>query len=937
MWFLGLMVGMLLGGLSGIDIGPLIGGASGLALGLLYRQKYPAEKSASERRIERLESRVNNLESQLDALQQGLPASQSTPAAPAPTDQPFTATEQIEPTAMELPTDAERELIAMSTPDAPAASPQPAAPIHKREPAFQYNTPDSRTVEQAPPNKMLQWLLSGEHTIAAIGVVVLFIGIGFLVKYAADHAMFPIELRLASAVLAGIALLVLGWRLRERHTDYALILQGGGTGILYLTIYGALQVWHLIPAGLAFPLLIGVAVLSTLLAVWQNAMALAIFGVTGGFLAPLLTATDSGSHVALFSYYAILNLGIFTTAWFKSWRALNLIGFVFTFVIALFWGTQNYRSELFASTEPFLVLFFLMYVTIALLYALKHAPFTLSPTLSQGASGQTSRCASFSVNDSIDGGLIFGVPVAGFGLQAALVRDFEYGLAISSLVLGAFYMALCWFIQQRRRDDLRLLVESFLALGVIFASLAIPLAVDAQWTSAAWAVEGAGIFWFGCRLNKRAARGFGLLLQAGAGISFLLHSSVVNLPEYPLNHLLMGALLLSLAGFVSYCAARQQQTNPKLAEWTAPLFLWGLAWWLYGGLDDIDSYATFDYKITLSLLFLTTTALISSQLALLWKWPHADWPVQAFTTVLWLAALAGIAEHGHPFAHFGYLAWAFALTAHYWMLHRHESAQSLELQHVFHTWSYLLLAAMGAWEMHWLSGEYQLQHNAWSVASLIAVPVLLLIAVSRPKMEKFWPLNNHLDAYRQQGALPVAIALWLWTFYANLTHDGSSQPLPYLPLLNAIDLGHGLVMLAVGIWLMQIRNTALYNKAFIIRAGCAALFVWLNAILLRTLHHWAGVDYQLDALMHSMLVQTALSLFWTLLAMALMITAARRSIRPLWIAGATLMGVVLVKLLLVDLAQSGTLERIVSFTGVGVLMLLIGYFAPYPKQKETTP
>jgi uncharacterized membrane protein len=116
--------------------------------------------------------------------------------------------------------------------------------------------------------------------------------------------------------------------------------------------------------------------------------------------------------------------------------------------------------------------------------------------------------------------------------------------------------------------------------------------------------------------------------------------------------------------------------------------------------------------------------------------------------------------------------------------------------------------------------------------------------------------------------------------------------------------------------------------------GGAALFVWLNAILLRTLHHWAGVSYHIDALLRSMLVQTALSLFWTLLAMAMMIISARRNIRPLWIVGASLMGVVLAKLLLVDLAQSGTLERIVSFTGVGALMLLIGYYAPSPKKNE---
>lgn len=904
MWFLGLILGLMLGGLFGNGAGAVVGGVAGLVLGLLYRQKYPAEKSLSDNRLERLERRVNDLEAQLATLQQSQPITQP---APAQTAQPFMATEEIEPIAIEIPTEA----VSFALPPPPAIT---TAPTRDHKPAFQYSTPSTQSVEQAPPNKILHWLLSGEHTIAAIGVVILFIGIGFLVKYAADHALFPIELRLVSAVLVAIALLAVGWHLRTRHTVYALTLQGGGTGILYLTVYGAFQVWHLLPAGLAFPLLIGIAVLSTLLAVWQNAMALAVFGVTGGFLAPLLTATDSGNHVALFTYYAILNIGIFTAAWFKSWRVLNLLGFIFTFVIALLWGTQNYRPELFASTEPFLVLFFLMYAAIPLLYALRR---------------------STDLKNYVDGGLVFGVPIVGFGLQAALVRDFEYGLAISSLTLGAFYMALCWFIQQRRRDDLRLLVESFLALGVIFATLTIPLACDDQWTSAAWAVEGAGIFWFGSRQNKRAAWGFGLLLQAGAGIAFMLHASVVKLPEYPINHLLTGALLLSFAGFASYCAALRQQTSAALAAWTAPLFLWGLAWWLYGGLDDIRNYAAFDYRINLGLLFLTATAVLSSFLSSRWKWPHGEWPVLAFTAVLWLAALHGIQEHGHPFAHFGWLAWTVALAAHYWMLRRHETAQPLKLHHVFHTWSFLLLAALGAWEMHWLSGEYQLQHNAWSVASLIAAPVLLLVAVSRPSLEKFWPLSRHLDAYRQQGALPVVIALWLWTFYANLTHDGASQPLPYLPLLNAIDIGHGLVILSVWTWLMQIRATALFNQSIVIRAGGAALFVWLNAILLRTLHHWDGVAYRFDALMASMLVQTALSLFWTLMAMALMVSAARRSMRQMWIVGATLMGVVLVKLLLVDLAQSGTLERIVSFTGVGLLMLLIGYFAPFPK-KETS-
>lgn len=71
-----------------------------------------------------------------------------------------------------------------------------------------------------------------------------------------------------------------------------------------------------------------------------------------------------------------------------------------------------------------------------------------------------------------------------------------------------------------------MLAETCLALGVIFASLAIPLGLDARWTAAAWAVEGAGIFWLGLRQRRPLARAFALLLQLGSALAFIseLHS-----------------------------------------------------------------------------------------------------------------------------------------------------------------------------------------------------------------------------------------------------------------------------------------------------------------------------------------------------------------------------------------------------------------------------
>ena len=80
----------------------------------------------------------------------------------------------------------------------------------------------------------------------------------------------------------------------------------------------------------------------------------------------------------------------------------------------------------------------------------------------------------------------------------------------------------------------------------------------------------------------------------------------------------------------------------------------------------------------------------------------------------------------------------------------------------------------------------------------------------------------------------------------------------------------------------------------------------------------------------SMLVQAALSIFWSLLALCAMAIATRMKRRMLWIAGAALMGVVVIKLFLVDLSNVGGVERIVSFIGVGMLMLLIGYLSPVP-------
>jgi uncharacterized membrane protein len=106
-------------------------------------------------------------------------------------------------------------------------------------------------------------------------------------------------------------------------------------------------------------------------------------------------------------------------------------------------------------------------------------------------------------------------------------------------------------------------------------------------------------------------------------------------------------------------------------------------------------------------------------------------------------------------------------------------------------------------------------------------------------------------------------------------------------------------------------------------------------MVMRSAHHWAGVAWHTDALFESMRVQAGLSIVWTFLALALMIGGHLRARRDLWIVGAVLIGIVVAKLFFVELSNRGGLERIVSFIGVGILLLVVGYFAPLPPKNPT--
>jgi uncharacterized membrane protein len=841
-----------------------------------------------------LRSRTQSLEEQLRAIREasksGATAEKLTEPAPA---QPAKAAapERVRRQAAARQAEAERVRAISAQAQQPAV---PAAPS-----AF----------DQAIASAMA-WLKGG-NPLARIGIVVLFLGAAFLAKYAADHSDYPVELRFIALASGAFALLIIGWRLREQRAGFAELLQGGGIAGLYLTVFAATKLFDLLPLGLAFGLMVVIALAAAILAVGQNALSLAVIGTAGGFLAPILVSTGSGNHVALFAYYAVLNLGVFAVAWFRTWRVLNVLGLVFTFTITGLWRVNGYEANDLLSADAFLILFFLMYVGVSILNCVRQPP---------------------DLKGYVSGSLVFGLPIVAFALHASMVSRIEYAMAWSALALGVFYLLLGLVLFRTRRESFRLLVEAFAALGVIFGSLAIPLAFDTRTTAAMWAVEGAGLLWLGVRQDRKLARAFGALLQVAAGIGYLIGLRGYYEAQPILNSTYLGSLMVSLSGICTgYWLYRNRERQARYEAGADVVFtLWAVAWWLYGGLGDINRFAdTTAYGAVLGFVALTV-----SLLALLGV--KRDWPLPLITAtylpaIATVFALLLLGRFAHPFAQWGALGWLLLFAAHFVTLKLGESraVAGLDWFHAGAVWAFALIVA---WEASWQVAN--LTTGVWAQLPWGVVPALVIAWLSRQQLLPRWPMAAHEHAYRVYACVPLVIATGLWILGINLSSTGDSTWLPYLPLLNPLDVSVALCFASLAMWWISLSEQQRATWQFDLRVPLAIVaglaFLWLNAALIRSLHHNFGAPITTYGIAHSTLVQASLSIFWGLLGFAAMTIAARQRWRYVWMIGVALMIVVVAKLLLVDLSNVGTIARIASFMTVGMLLLVAAYLAPLP-------
>src|SRR5712692_4225230 len=93
----------------------------------------------------------------------------------------------------------------------------------------------------------------GSHWLNRIGIAAVLIGVSYFLKYAFENNWIGPSGRVTIGLLAGIALVVWSEKLRSLgHKAFSYSLKAVGIGTLYLSLWGAFQIYRLVPASAAF-------------------------------------------------------------------------------------------------------------------------------------------------------------------------------------------------------------------------------------------------------------------------------------------------------------------------------------------------------------------------------------------------------------------------------------------------------------------------------------------------------------------------------------------------------------------------------------------------------------------------------------------------------------------------------------------------------------
>lgn len=367
---------------------------------------------------------------------------------------------------------------------------------------------ESRFVESARDiiRKIWSWILVGEehrpegvtveYAVAStwllrLGIAAIVTCVGYFLKWSIERELIGPAARVAISMIAGIGMLVWGMKLVGKK--YHLIgqgLLGGGLLTLYFSVYAAAPLYGLIVMPIAFALMIFVTITAGVLAIRTDSLLIAILGIVGGYVTPVLLRTPTPNLPVLYSYVLLLGVGIVGIAYYKQWRLLNYLGFLCTYI--LFFGSlSSYQRSDFPIAISFLSVFFMIHSSIVYIH-----------NIAKRQNSTTLEIIHLVANAVVYAGTGYWL------IQEAHGRPYP---ALMSVGLAVFYIAHVLVFLKKQLIDRNLLI-SLIALAGVFTTWTLPLILEKESLTISLSLLAFMFLWLGQRLNSNFIENLGYLI-----------------------------------------------------------------------------------------------------------------------------------------------------------------------------------------------------------------------------------------------------------------------------------------------------------------------------------------------------------------------------------------------------------------------------------------
>ena len=457
---------------------------------------------------------------------------------------------------------------------APRAEAEPALPPPlrpEREPAAAAPAPPRPPIPPAAPApapsprgrvRWEEWI--GLKGLALAGIVVFLIGAALFAAYAHEQGWFGRRGYFQCSLLAlgGILFLVAAdvlarraWRVISR------VVTGGGLAMEYFAVYAAWARFGIVPEPAAWILMVVITGAAIALAVRYASLTVAILSLVGGLVGPILISPERDPGHVLFLYLVAVNAGVLVLAYFKKWRVLNLLALVGTIANVAAWLFAHYWHGGVATEKlPFILTYMTvlwgMYFALSIVYHLlgTHAPSRLDLPVT----------------------LVNVVAYFG-GLYALLEADHHWVLGPAAAALAAVYLVEGLAVRAWSARHMRFVILQ-LAQAIGLATLAIPIQLEGIFIPMAWGVEAAVLFYLGIRLADWRVRAVGLLIHLASVVALGYFAEEAEEAAGPLvlNARTATYAVVALAMAVSAWLYRRVATRPS-AERVAVTAAVGLA------------------------------------------------------------------------------------------------------------------------------------------------------------------------------------------------------------------------------------------------------------------------------------------------------------------------------------------------------------------------